>query len=449
MLVVPGSYTLGAVVPGKYTGANSMPFSVAPLQVLPGSFAGTPSGFSLQFNAPYLVTKTTPVLYGVGTALVPSVMLTQAKNAQGNPIVPVPITGSLVLDPTNNRMTFLTTTTSLEVDNGSPLLPDGTYTVVVHSSAATNGLQALNTAGGFLDGLGTGTAGSGDFTTTFVVNATATHDDALWIPDTADGPGQALNAPGKNRTGGGYPIYLLDGTAMVTRVQVTLTYNPALLTVTGVTGAGFTLLGSSTPGQAILQYLGPALATGRATPIGFLTASVPTGTMANPLPYRAEDLLHLAAASLNGGAVLVATADALHLVAYVGDADGNGSYSSNDAVLVTRVALQTDSGFAAYPLVDPVIVADTDGAGFIPADAPLQINQASVGAPAANLPDPPIPAGVYFHSVASPLQARRSSPQRALVSGYSFAVLPEIFSPTLFDPRASSTVPGRCVSQYR
>jgi len=43
----------------------------------------------------------------------------------------------------------------------------------------------------------------------------------------------------------------------------------------------------------------------------------------------------------------VTTADGLHLVAYVADADGNGSYGSNDAVLITRVDLQTDSGFTA------------------------------------------------------------------------------------------------------
>jgi hypothetical protein len=102
----------------------------------------------------------------------------------------------------------------------------------------------------------------------------------------------------------------------------------------------------------------------------------------------------------------------LHLVAYVGDADGNGSYTSNDAILITRVAVQTDAGFAAYPLVDPVIVADTDGVGFIPADAPLQVNEAGVGFPTANLPSPPIPSGVSFQVVpenaTSP--ARRPAP---------------------------------------
>jgi hypothetical protein len=42
-------------------------------------------------------------------------------------------------------------------------------------------------------------------------------------------------------------------------------------------------------------------------------------------------LLHLAAALLNGGAIPVTTGDAQHLVAYVGDADGNGSYRRRGA----------------------------------------------------------------------------------------------------------------------
>jgi len=88
-------------------------------------------------------------------------------------------------------------------------------------------------------------------------------------------------------------------------------------------------------------------------------------------------------------------------VAYVGDADGNGSYSSNDAVLITRGLLQSDSGFAAYTLIDPVIVADTDGAGFIPPDAALQANEAGTGFATANLPVPPVPSGVVFQPIAN------------------------------------------------
>ena len=64
----------------------------------------------------------------------------------------------------------------------------------------------------------------------------------------------------------------------------------------------------------------------------------------------------------------------------------------------TRVGLQTDCGFMAYPFVDPVIEADTNSNGFIPADAALQANEAGVGFPTANLSIPPIPSGVNFQA---------------------------------------------------
>jgi hypothetical protein len=401
-LTVPGSYTLSAEVPFRYSGPNSSVFGVAPLQVVPSSFAGTPSGFTVQFNAPFLVNALTPVLYGQGfgaSAPAPSVILTTDPGILNDTAAYV--AGSLVLNPATNTIAFVATNTVSLASNGTPVLPDGTYTAILRSSAATDGFQARNSGGGFLDGLRSGSAGSGDFTTTFVVNAAAAKDDVVWVPATADGPGQALSAPGRNQVGGGYPVYLSDSTGIITNVQVTVNYNPALLTVMGVTGAHFSLLGTSTPGQAVLQYNGPALPTGTQTPIGFLTATVPSGSAGNPMPYRATDLLHLSNVSLNSGAIPVVPSDGLHLVAYVGDSDGNGSYSSNDAVLITRVALQADSGFVAYPLVDPVIVADTDGAGFIPADAALQANEAGVGFPTANLTVPPIPSGVVFQPIAN------------------------------------------------
>ena len=389
-----------ATTASSHTASAQASIATPPLQVLPGSFAGTPSGFSLQFNEPILVNAATPVLFGKGygaTAPVPSVALTQVTDGSGNP-VNNPVEGSLIINPATNTITFLATDTAYEVNNGSPLLPDGTYRVDLRSSAARNGFESQN--GSFLDGLGIGKAGSGDFTAAFTVSAGAAKVDVLWVPPTAEGPGQALNAPGNNRTGGGYPIYLNDSTGTVTNVQFTFNYDPTLLTVTGVSGAGFTLVGSSTPGHAVLQYSGPALPVGSQTPIGFINATVPSGTTVDPMPYKAQDLLHLSNVALNGGAIPVATSDALHLVAYVGDADGNGTYSSNDAMLVTRALLQTDSGFAAYPRVDPVIVADTDGCGFIPADAALQVNEASVNMPAANLTNPAIPSSVHLTNTA-------------------------------------------------
>src|SRR5262249_46235098 len=158
--------------------------------VLPGSFVATASGFALQFNGPILVNSVTPVLYGTGfgpAGPVPSVTLTGPAG---------PVEGSLLVNTQTNTLTFVETDTARVANNGTPLLPDGTYIAVVHASAASNGIQALNSGGGFLDGLGTGSAGSGDFVTTFTVNSAG--DDVLWVPATAQGPGQTLNAPGNN-----------------------------------------------------------------------------------------------------------------------------------------------------------------------------------------------------------------------------------------------------------
>jgi hypothetical protein len=411
VLVQPGTYQLSAIVPGLYTGPYSTPFLVAPLQVLPGSFQGTPSGFSLQFNAPYVINSVTPVLYGTGfgaSAPVPSGTLMQVRDASGNPIAPVVVEGSLVLNPATNALTFVETDTASLVNNGTPILPDGTYVVDLTSGAATDGFQALNPGGGFLDGLDNGTAGSGDFKATFTVNAAAKKDDVLWLPDTADGPGQPLSAPGMNQAGGGYPVYLASS-GNVSKVQATLTYNPSLLTVTPTSTSTFTVT-VPTAGTAVLQYNGPLLAAGSQTPIGFISAAVPAGTTANPTPYKAKDLLHLSALSLNSGTIPATASDALHLVAYIGDADGNGRYGSNDAVLITRAALQSDTGFAAYPLVDPVVVADTDGSGFLPADAALQVNEAGVGFMTTSLPSTPIPGGVVFQAIANNVDPTLSLP---------------------------------------
>jgi hypothetical protein len=421
-LVVPGAYTLSAAVPAKFVGPNSSSFNVAPLQVLPGTFASTPSGFSVQFNAPFLVNSVTPVLFGAGfgvTAPFPTVSLTGPSGA---------VEGSVILDTAHNSLTFLETDTANVLGNGlAPQLPDGTYTVDITSSAAHNGLQAINAGGGFLDGLSSGTPGSGDFKTTFTINLTATNTKVVWAPATANGPGQVLNAPGNNQIGGGYPLYLSDTTGTVSSVLVTLNYNSALLNVTGVTGPGFSLVSntvSGTSGQAVVQYSGATLAAGTQTPIGFLTATVPAGTTTNQTPYKAKDVLHLSGLMINGSSSQTATVDGLHEVAYVGDGDGNGSYSSNDAVLITRVALQTDSGFTAYPLVDPVIVADTDGSGFIPADAALQANEAGVGFPTANLPNPPVPMNVHFQPIANNVDPALSIPSNLQVAADGTLAVP-------------------------
>jgi uncharacterized repeat protein (TIGR03803 family) len=415
-LVQPGTYQLSAIVPGKYTGPNTAPFKILPLQVLAGSFKGAPWGFSFQFTAPYLTNSATPVLYGQGSgagAPPPSVIVTTDPGNLSDTAAYVH--GSLYYNPYQGTVNFVATNTTLEAMSGSPILPDGVYTVILHSSAATNGFQALFPGGGFLDGLGTGVVGSGDFTASFTVNAAAAGDDVVWTPATADGPGQALSAPGKNNTGGGYPIYLDDHTGAVTSIFASIDYDPTLLTVTPVSTPTYTVTVLPGAGVANLRYNGPALPAGSATLIGYLTATVPGGHTAT-VAYKSKNLLNIAGVILNStpflpnGAIPAVGDAALHLVGYVGDANGDGVYSSDDAMKITRVLLQADTGFAAYPLVDPVIVADTDGSGFIPADAALQANEAGVGVPTANLPIPPIPSGVVFLPIANNVDPTISIP---------------------------------------
>jgi hypothetical protein len=310
------------------------------------------------------------------------------------------------------------TNTTLGNNNLTPILPDGSYVAVIHGTAAGNGLQALNSGGGFLDGTNSGTPGH-DFTATFTVGAVAAGDDIVWTPATADGPLQKLNAPGNNQQTqftGGYPVYINDTTGNVTSVTGTFNYNPSLLSVTGGTtngllpGSTFTVT-VTTLGTATFTYTDAAGAPNKgkltggngsynaivpgaltsAPALGFITATVPNSSAASPI-YKAKDLLSITGVQINGGSTIPVIGDsAVHLVAFAGDADGNGAYSSGDAVLITRVLVSADTGFAAYPLVDPTVVADTDGSGFVPSDASLQANEAGVGFPTANLAIPPIP----------------------------------------------------------
>ena len=508
-LVVPGSYTLSAVVPALYTGPNSTSFTIAPLQVVPSSFASSPSGFSLSFNAPFLVNATTPVLYGPGfgpTAPVPSVTLTGPSG---------PVEGSVVLNTATNSLTFVATNTaSFQGTNGTPILPDGTYTVDLLSSGPT-GFQALNSGGGYLDGLGNGTPGSGDYTTTFTVGAAAAGDDVVWVPATADRAGRAPGSPRpqpERRRLSDVPLWQQRGGDQRLRdldVQPGLSHRHERQRRPGLHGqrdlarhghvylqrpggggrqhaprlpqlgrspespeshffagerghpdrrhdlllrnhqhqrfAGVAGLGAvqhhhpcghqpircthlapgsrrhglqavshhhrpravsrdfganslltTISGGATTTFTDTGSATTAGTPpstTGFSTATVPNGTPASPLTiYKAKDLLQVSA-TLNGGSVPSVGDSALHLVAFVGDADGNGVYSSGDAVAITRVALSTDTGFTAYPLVDPTIVADTDGDGFIPTDAALQVNELGVGFPAFSVA--PVPNSVH------------------------------------------------------
>ncbi len=211
------------------------------------------------------------------------------------------------------------------------------------------------------------------------------------VPDFARGPDATdpINVP--NNSTNGIPIALSNGLG-VTDGSFVLNYNANLLTITGgtvnsaLTGATFTVStsGTGTSAQATITFHSPtALATG-AVRLGGLTATVPANA-----PYKSKELLHWASLSLNGGAITAVGDDALHAVAFLGDTSGDGTYTSADSVLLSNVAAAKDSGFAAFPILDPVILADLNGNGLVQSNDGGLLNNYLGGATVAQIPNYP------------------------------------------------------------
>jgi hypothetical protein len=172
----------------------------------------------------------------------------------------------------------------------------------------------------------------------------------------------------------GIPISLSGPTGGVTSGQFTLTYSSSDLSIGGALvdpslaasyGATMSLDASSTPGNAVIDFSTTTplpSASGAPILLGGLMATVPSGAF-----YKAKDLLHFSSVSLQAGANSVAAigTDALDLVAFPGDASGTGAITSGDALGVARVVAGADTGFAAYQLTDPDIIADLLGDGTV------------------------------------------------------------------------------------
>src|SRR5262249_4534464 len=146
-----------------------------------------------------------------------------------------------------------------------------------------------------------------------------------------------------------------------------------------------TLSASSAPGNAVLSFTSqPGLAAGVVS-LGGLVAQVP-----NTAGYKAKELLHLTNLQINGGAIAAIADDGVHVVAYYGDASGDGLYTAADSALAARVAVGMDAGFTAYRLADPVVVADINRNGRLDSsDASILLQ---VGAGSSSVFIAPLPA---------------------------------------------------------
>jgi RHS repeat-associated protein len=291
------------------------------------------------------------------------------------------VAGSLVVDPAAGTLTFIKT--------GGVLAPD-TYTVTLRS--ATDGFK--DAGGVLLDGDADGVPG-GDYVNTFTVPSSTAR--MLSIPDVTRGPGQPVNIPA---TGTGIPIRISDGTG-VESLDFTLTYDPALLTISEVTPASSLPAGTAVlanlnvPGVVRIGLAAPTPLSSGAQDIVTLTATVPDSA-----PYRTKQILDISDIQINEGAIAAVDDDALHLVAYFGDTTGNGTYSSLDGQRVLRLAVALDSGLASYLLADPVVVGDITANGAISSLDAARILQEVVGLDRPEIP--PVPGGVALAVGADP-----------------------------------------------
>ncbi len=335
-----------------------------------------PSGVSVFFNR--AINAGVLTIYGSNVP----VDFTLIGNVSG------PVTGSLIISAQATSVTFINT--------GGVLAAD-TYTVTLES--ATNGFQDLY--GNLLDGNGNGIPGD-NYVGQFTVDPSTNR--VLSLPCFARGPGQFVNIPVTNS---GIPLTISEGSNVLS-VSLSVQYNTNLLEITGASlgsalPAGWALTNiPGTPGILQVSLGGPVPLSPGSNTIATLTALVPWCAA-----YGSSGILSIGSPQLNGGAIPATGESAVEVAALLGDADGNGSYSTNDALMILDVYLELCSGFAAYPLIDPVIIGDLLGDGKItPYDAALVL-QFTYGE---------TNAFIYIPALPTPLLCIAMTNEQALIS---------------------------------
>ena len=323
-------------------------------------FGPTSNGFLVAFDKP--VDPATLNLYS-GPA---DVLL---MNSAGNVV-----NGSLVLNtisgwPQDASFTFVA---------AGGVLAAGNYTVTL-----VGGPGEITDAGGTqLDGNDSGIPGT-NYTASFTVASTPSL--VLSIPSFARGPDSNSDILLPNATGSGIPL-TLTGAVGLTSVTFNLTYNPALLNISGAQSgpAGALTLSSNAPGVASFSFQSSTPLNGTVA-LGYLVAQVPNSAAAS---YKSKALLHLGNIAVNGTAA-AANSDGIEAVAYLGDVAGTGSFSPLDAALMSQVAVKLSSGFAAFEQLDPAIIGDISGIGSTSSADITLMNRLLAGIATPQIPLPP------------------------------------------------------------
>ena len=415
---------------------------MTPATLVVDSFTPTPTGFVAEFDKPIATAQLNLYNAEFGGLGAPDLTVVSPSGAL--------VQGSLLVDPTATTITFIQTGSGT-----AGLLAAGTYTVTFRS--ASNAFT--DASGNLLDGLGDGIPGS-NFTDVFSV--TAPTGPVLSIPDFARGPDGADNILIPNESGTGIPITLTNAVG-VTDVTFNLNYNPNLLNISGTLSgtAGTFSLASATGGVASFIFHSSTALTGNLT-LGQIVAQVPNGA-AND--YKAKELLHFSSIVVNSGAITAVGKDGIHVNAYLGDVAGIGTPSPLDASLISRVSVLLDSGFAAFPLLDPSIIGDVSGSGSLSGADTTLMNRllAGISTPqipaiptglsiVATGPDPSLslPADLQATpggSIVVPVYIDTAHPSGS--TGATEAILALTYNPRVFDVSAADVQLGSLTASWQ
>ncbi len=346
------------------------------------SFAPTASGFKVRFDHPF-----------------EAAALDLHNPAGGQPDVQLvgdlsgPVSGSLVFDSDGRGLSFIRT---------GGILPSDRYRLTLAS-----GQSGFHDTVSALDGNGDGTPGD-DWRVRFNVRPPAA--GVLSLPDFMRGPGQTVDIlPASDPL---LPV-TFSSAGGLRQLVFTVDHDPDLLVITDARAASGLPAGSvvrfesvandSGGRRAVITVLLPErarLAAGSLRLVD-LVAHVPVSA-----PYGARQIIDLSVKSIDGRtprAGSVADDAAVHLVGYLGDTNGDAAYTSLDGAQIKRV-VANGPGFAAYPNIDPLIVADINGNGRLSSlDAKRVLQEASYLAGTSRvdrLEIPPIPASVGSPKIA-------------------------------------------------
>ena len=252
------------------------------------------------------------------------------------------IAGSLIWDRNNLTLSFIKSDGLLKSDRYS-------LTLISQEDGFVSATDAL------LDGDNNGIAGN-NFVTQFEIIPNNQRVLSLADINLTPGINQALDIS-------------VDNSANLTQAEFSITYNADILEIKDV------VINASLPddwsvttkeldnsGIAIITVEGTTALSTAQTDLVQLQTTVP-----NDATYGVSDLITIQEVSLNEGDIAATGDQALQTVVLTGDVNGDGSYSDADSYLISQVAVGLSDSFDAFPLHDPLTIADLNQDGTISA----------------------------------------------------------------------------------